>query len=813
MSKPKWEPLNPEKLQEIEDLFYSVYPEKDYGPLAGDISRFWIALLKESWEKKDPALKELDEACDPGDPLSRVSQKTTVITYADSVKRKDEATLKTLDVFLSEWFPHLGGLHILPACTVVEDRFNDGYFSQVVRDSIHPAFGSNELFSDLVHRYFSMNDLVMGHVDIENPAFQAYLAGDDGAGKTFFTFTEKEYQELKSQGSFDKVFRPRPFPLFTLFRRQPRTEPHRSRSAEARLQALGDLIQKETGIVLEPPVLGILSLFAKIKNDQMLLREDADIITFFREWLADRGINEEPLFTVSVTQEVQHTPYIFTPAVADRGSLLALAGFGPGESEAAEALFDARHEEFLGQEIRALTTFSHVQVDVNTTTLEGLQRFGRDLVWYLTKDLNMLRLDAVNYAFKKWGTSCFGLPELDRLMKIVYLSLDCISPRMIPNLEVNDSLTTILKTMASETAAPPMMHDFHLASLLPALFHTQDPSILARIPRKIAEFRVPRSSIRFSLSESHDGKSVRGSMDLLHFAERRVLTEAVKANGGFVKYKSIPPRLCTGDDWKKYCREEGLDPTALGSLLFEGPDDDESLRFRREVQSLQDIFRLEPRLNHPERIATAEFFFSRILEGRDPYELCISTRDALPKIDGMGTALEADRFLAFQTLALAVMGRNVKTVYFNDLLGLPNDYGRVKQSGELRDIKRTRVDYDALLPQLRDPDSFTGRVARGMNELIGLADSEPSLHFRGEEAQIIEPGDNVPVAAVENRCGDAVSRILVNLSGEPQRITLPLPAGTGALNDRISGGRLTAGLDGNGGLTLELAPYGRLWLV
>ena len=121
------------------------------------------------------------------------------------------------------------------------------------------------------------------------------------------------------------------------------------------------------------------------------------------------------------------------------------------------------------------------------------------------------------------------------------------------------------------------------------------------------------------------------------------------------------------------------------------------------------------------------------------------------------------------------------------------------------------MDYDALLPQLRDPESFTGRVARGMNELIGLADSEPSLHFRGEEAQMIPLAEGVPVAAVENRCGEAMSRILVNLSEAPQRVILPLPGGIGPLKDRIGGGVFEPG--SAEGLTLALPPYGRLWLV
>ena len=482
----------------------------------------------------------------------RVRQKTTVIAYADSISREGERSLVTLDKFFRRWFPAVGGLHILPACTVVEDRFNDGYFSQVERNNIHRAFGTNSQFADIMHRYFSMNDLVMGHVDIENPVFQEYLAGDDVAGRKFYAFTMEEYEKLKDEGSFDRVFRPRPFPLFTIFRRLPSETAYRTTTHTNRVRVMSTFIEKDTGLKTDEQLLNILVLFNRILNDQMLLEEDYRFIPEFIEWLEKRGTAAEQVFTRSETQEVRHYPYIFVPTVRNEKDLLMLCGYNASDAESIVKIFLKYSYMIFGEEVRVLTTFSHVQADVNTGTFEGLKAFAEDLVWYLTMDLNMLRLDAVNYAFKKWGSSCFGLPELDKLMKIVYLSMECISPRMIPNLEVNDSLTTVLTQMSAKTAAPPMMHDFHLASLLPAVFHMKRPEILDRIFRKIAEFDVPHDSIRFSLSESHDGKSVRGSLDLLGYEERRVLTEAVKANGGHVKYKSIAAGECAEDDFRAF---------------------------------------------------------------------------------------------------------------------------------------------------------------------------------------------------------------------------------------------------------------------
>ena len=222
MSKlQSWQPLAEENLQEIRRRFKTIFPVQQYGDLAERIGAHWIAALEALWKAKDAAAKQQDLTYLHSDPLSRIQQSTLVIAYADSIRRPAEPTLTALEEFLSRFFPAIRGIHMLPACVVAEDRFNDGYFAQVVRNRIHDRFGSNEQFAALMKRRFSMADFVLNHVDIRNPRFQAYLDGDDAAGECFFVFTEEEYQRHLADGDFAEVFRPRPFPLFTIFRRRP----------------------------------------------------------------------------------------------------------------------------------------------------------------------------------------------------------------------------------------------------------------------------------------------------------------------------------------------------------------------------------------------------------------------------------------------------------------------------------------------------------------------------------------------------------------------------------------------------------------
>jgi hypothetical protein len=742
-----WKPLAAENLEEIRGRFKAIFPVREYGNLADKIGTHWIATLEQLWKRKDPAVREQDLKYLPADPLSRIQQNTLVIAYADSVQRPGEPTLTALEEFLSRFFPALRGIHMLPACVVVEDRFNDGYFAQVVRNRIHERFGSNEQFTALMKRRFSMADFVLNHVDVRNPRFQAYLDGDDAAGDCFFAFTAEEYQHHLADGDFAEVFRPRPFPLFTIFRRRQADPRIREMSLEECFAEMG----RRLGAAAPPrEVLGILYVFSKVRNDQMLLEADYRHLLRFRDYLRENTeVDPDTLFVLSETQEVQHEPYVFRSEIGSRADLLEAIGQDPELA----ALYEKNDQEVFGPEIRVLTTFSHVQADLNTSTFEGLRMLAEDFSWYLAMDINLLRLDAANYAFKKWKSSCFGLPEVSHLMKILYLSMDSVSPRIVPNLEVNDRLGAVLEQMA-DPQGPPMMYDFHLASILPQVFNSARITALPRIFEMIDRYEIPRTSIRFSLAESHDGKSVRGSLDLLTPSERRALAEVVGANGGKIKYKATPG-------------------------------------------------------------------------GREPYELCCSTRDSLLRLDDQ--ALEIRRYLSFYTLAFALMGRNVKSVYFNDLIALPNDHQRLVRTGELRDLKRTRSDFDTLARLIGAHDTFEHRIARGMNDLIALVDSDPALHFRGREAEILEPLEqSTPEAAalVHCSCADDHTLVVVNVSEEQQSLLIdPKAAGLAAGSsqdgsqngppdgppyDNIAGGMVRPGEEGNLALTLE--PYQRMWL-
>lgn len=810
------------RLGQIKALTSEVYPANVYGDLATKISQYWISELENIWSAKAQEIKAKDLEYHPADPLSRIEQKTVLIAYADSVREDGEPTLNTLEKFLKSQFPAIRGLHILPACEISEARFNDGGFSQIRRDRIHAPYGTNVQFEAMMAKFYAMTDLVLNHVDIEHPKFQQYLNGDDRAGDCFFVFSEAQYQKRLHRGDFKQIFRPRPFPLFSIFRRKPQGR-FAEQSHEQKIAALNQRFQEHGLKPLPAEVINLLSVFDKIRNDQMLLAEDYKFVARFRDYLTKTfALKPEELLVVSETQETQHIPYIFKTDIQSKSDVLAAVlpdiGILPAKAADYAAIYESADTELFGEPIRVLTTFSHVQVDLNTATYEGLKLLIDDFAWYLKMDLNMLRLDAANYAFKKWGTSCFGLPEVQKLLKILYLSMNCVSPRNVPNLEVNTPLSAVLKQMADKQAPPPMMYDFHLASMLPIVFNTGDARCLLEIYNMIGQYDIPRESIRFSLDESHDGKSVSGSGGadpLLTYAQRRDLIDVVTKNGGHVKYKSATRHQYPLAEFTKVCRESGLDvQTTVKALFQNGADEAGILRLKATIQSPADIaqaLKVDP--DRIESDAALEFFVDKILNGKEPYELCITTRDVLTKLDN--PVGEVKRYLAFKTLALALMGRNVKAVYFNDLMGLKNDDELVEKTGELRNIKRTKSDRQTLEHLIGDPSRVEYWIARQINNTIALVDSDPSFHPRGQEARLVVDPNQPSLAVVCNCYQNHHTLIVVNITDATEQVQIrPEAYGLQSRQDLVDNltGRVISNSLNSDSIPLRLGPFDRVWL-
>jgi glucosylglycerate phosphorylase len=192
---------------------------------------------------------------------------------------------------------------------------------------------------------------------------------------------------------------------------------------------------------------------------------------------------------------------------------------------------------------------------------------------------------------------------------------------------------------------------------------------------------------------------------------------------------------------------------------------------------------------------------------QSPYELNITLFDALsdPRDEAEGVQRKIDRFVCANAIMLALQG--VPGIYVHSLIGSPNYYQGVKETGRFRSINREKWDRAELERRLVDSSDRSGVVLARMADLIAKRRREAAFHPAAPQ-RVVDAGDGV-FAFLRTAEGGS-ERILCahNVSAVPQRLRhgdVPELAGVPA-RDLVSGSDVPAGGE------LELAPYQVVWL-
>ena len=125
-----------------------------------------------------------------------------LITYGDSIKKKGELPLKTLNKFLRKHLSEtISTVHILPFTPYSSD---DG-FSVVNYFEVNPDLGEWSDIEALGEDFDLMSDLVINHCSAESEWFKNFLANKED-GKDFFITVDESFD-------VSQVIRPRSSPL------------------------------------------------------------------------------------------------------------------------------------------------------------------------------------------------------------------------------------------------------------------------------------------------------------------------------------------------------------------------------------------------------------------------------------------------------------------------------------------------------------------------------------------------------------------------------------------------------------------------
>lgn len=183
------------------------------------------------------------------------------------------------------------------------------------------------------------------------------------------------------------------------------------------------------------------------------------------------------------------------------------------------------------------TTFSADQVDLNFANPDVLFEFLDLILFYISKGISVIRLDAIAYLWKKPGTSCIHLPETHEVVKLIRSLLDEVAPHVTLITETNVPHEENIQYFGNGNEAH-MIYQFSLPPLLLYTLLFEDASYLTQWATSLDS--PPTGCTYFNFTASHDGVGVRPIENLVPDEDFDSLIEAVKNRGGLVSMKKNP---------------------------------------------------------------------------------------------------------------------------------------------------------------------------------------------------------------------------------------------------------------------------------
>lgn len=190
-----------------------------------------------------------------------------------------------------------------------------------------------------------------------------------------------------------------------------------------------------------------------------------------------------------------------------------------------------------GKEKYYWTTFSADQLDLNFANYEVLLRTIDILLFYASKGITTVRLDAIAFLWKEIGTTCLHLRQTHEIIKIYRLLLEEYAPEMILLTETNVPHNENISYFGKNDEAQ-MVYQFPLPPLTAHAVMTGNAKYLTNWAFSLEE--PEGDSTFFNFLASHDGIGLRPAFDLLPPDKLQNMLDTACANGGRISYRSLP---------------------------------------------------------------------------------------------------------------------------------------------------------------------------------------------------------------------------------------------------------------------------------
>ncbi len=181
------------------------------------------------------------------------------------------------------------------------------------------------------------------------------------------------------------------------------------------------------------------------------------------------------------------------------------------------------------------TTFSADQVDVDFSNPDIFWEYARILFNYLKHGARLIRLDAIAFLWKEYGTSCMSLPQTHEAVRVLRDLMGLAVPQSILLTETNVPHQQNISYFGDSDEAH-MVYQFSLAPLLLHSLYRGNAHYLNDWARTCC--LTPPGCTFLNFTASHDGIGMRPLEGLLPQGEIDLLLNGMEKFGGMISYRT-----------------------------------------------------------------------------------------------------------------------------------------------------------------------------------------------------------------------------------------------------------------------------------
>ncbi|HSO70913.1 MAG TPA: alpha-amylase family glycosyl hydrolase [Arachnia sp.] len=182
------------------------------------------------------------------------------------------------------------------------------------------------------------------------------------------------------------------------------------------------------------------------------------------------------------------------------------------------------------------TTFSADQVDLNYASPEVLLAVVEVLLDYAARGATLIRLDAVGFLWKEFGTACIHHPKTHAIIQLIRTIFDVVDPAVSLITETNVPHGENISYFGDGSNEAQLVYNF---ALPPLVLHSFVSGSANELTRWASGLATPSSDTTFfNFLASHDGIGLRGVEDILSPADIDALAARARAHDGLVAYRS-----------------------------------------------------------------------------------------------------------------------------------------------------------------------------------------------------------------------------------------------------------------------------------